>query len=236
MTLRRLILFLFVVPGFLLRPPAASAQSCIANVPHVEGQWKTLPYLMPINPISTTLLHDGRVLIVSGSENDASNNSEGSESYRNALWNPAGTTQASIVVHNIEYDVFCSGTAVLPDGRPLVVGGTSDYSFTGDARSSIYDPVRWGFLQTQDMADGRWYATATALGDGRIMAFSGLGLGGGTNNTVEIYDLRNAGAGWTSPKAAPFSPPLYPRMFLLPSGKVFYTGHGAGSTDDSWLF
>src|SRR5262249_47860695 len=57
------------------------------------------------------------------------------------------------------------------------------------------------------MVDGRWYATATALGDGRIMAFSGLSLSGGTNNTVEIYDLRNAEAGWTSPVAAPFSPP-----------------------------
>lgn len=57
--------------------------------------------------------------------------------------------------------------------------------------------------------NGRWYATATALGDGRIMTFSGLNLTGGTNNTVEIYDLRNAGAGWNSPVSGLFSPPLY---------------------------
>src|SRR5262249_24147718 len=197
----------------------------------------TLPYLMPINPISATLLHDGRIPIVAGSENDASNNSVGAESYRNAVWDPTGTTQASIVVQNIEYDVFCSGTAVLPDGRPLVVGGTSDYSFTGEARSSIFDPASSSFLQTQNMADGRWYATATALGTGRIMAFSGLGLGGGTNNTVEIYDLQNAGSGWTSPATAPFTPPLYPRMALLPNGKVFFTGHGGGSSiSNSWMF
>ena len=68
------------------------------------------------------------------------------------------------------------------------------------------------------------------------MAFSGLSLNGGTNNTVEIYDLRNAGAGWTSPVTAPFSPPLYPPMFLLPNGKVFYTGQGDGQSANAWIF
>ena len=108
------------------------AQTCTANIPHLHGVWKTLPYLMPINPISTTLLHTGEVLIVAGSENDSYNNSSGAESNRIALWDlPTDTTPGSITVQNIDYDVFCSGTAVLPDGRALVVGGTSDYSFTG---------------------------------------------------------------------------------------------------------
>ena len=139
-------------------------------------------------------------------------------------------------MQNMEYDVFCSGTAALPDGRALVVGGTSDYSFTGDNRASIFDPATERFVQSQSMVDGRWYATATTLGDGRVMAFSGLGLSGGTNNTVEIYDLKNAGAGWTSPVSAPFSPPLYPHMFLLPNGKVFYTGQGSGQSANAWTF
>jgi hypothetical protein len=213
------------------------AQTCSANVPHIDGVWRTLPYLAPINPISATLLKTGQVLIVAGSENDASNNSQGSESYRNATWDPTGTTQSSITVQNINYDVFCSGTAALPDGRSLVVGGTSDYSFTGENRASIFDPATAQFVQSQSMVNGRWYATATALGDGRIMTFSGVNLTGGTNNTVEIYDLRNAGAGWASPVSGPFSPPLYPRMFLLPSGKVFYTGHGSGSSSSTaWIF
>src|ERR1051325_10460167 len=91
----------------------SAAQVCSSNVPHVQGTWRTLPYLMPINPISATLLSTGKVLIVAGSENDANNNSPGSESYRNAVWDPAGATGASINVQNIEYDVFCSGTAAL---------------------------------------------------------------------------------------------------------------------------
>src|SRR5262245_15180041 len=131
----QLIALLGVVVGGLILPCAARAQTCAANVPHVTGTWVTLPYQMPINPISATLLRTGKVLIVAGSENDAHNNSEGSESYRAAVWDPTGTTQSSIGVQNLTYDVFCSGTASLPDGRALVVGGTSDYSFTGDNRA-----------------------------------------------------------------------------------------------------
>jgi hypothetical protein len=221
----------------LLHARGAAAQRCAANVPHVHGTWSTLPYLMPINPISATLLHSGRVLIVAGSENDASNNSPGSESYRAAIWDPMGTTGSRIEVQNLEYDVFCSGTAALPDGRPLIVGGTSDYSFTGENRATIFDPMTLGFVQAEAMADGRWYATATALGDGRVMAWSGLGLWGGTNGSVEIYDLRSAGVGWTAAGTAPISPQLYPRMMLLRDGKVFWTGQGSGEGDaNSWIF
>ena len=216
--------------------PTGLAQTCPVNVPHIQGVWTTLPYLMPINPISATLLHTGQVLIVAGSENDAYNQSPGAESYRYAVWDPTGTTESSITVQKINYDVFCSGTAVLPDGRPLVIGGTASYSFTGDNRASIFDPAPTQFLQSQSMVDGRWYGTATALGDGRVMAFSGLNNSGGTNNTVEIYALTDAGAGWAPPVTAPFSPPLYPRMFLLPSGEVFYNGQGSSSTSNGWIF
>jgi len=232
---RRLLMALFAVGTAAGVPFAASAQSCVSDVPHVSGQWVTLPYQMPINPISASLLRTGEVLIVAGSENDAHNNSEGSESYRAAVWDPTGTSQSSIAVQNLTYDVFCSGTASLPDGRPLVVGGTSDYSFTGDNRASFFDPATGGFVQSQSMVDGRWYATALTLGDGRIMAFSGLKLTGGTNNTVEIYGI---GTGWSSPTPpASFVPPLYPRMMLLPNGKVFYTGHGSGGSNaNGWMF
>ena len=217
--------------------PAAQAQSCAINIPHIQGVWKTLPYLMPINPISMTLLHTGQVLLVAGSEADTDNNSYGAESYRNAVWDPQGTTEASVMVQSITYDVFCSGTAVLPDGRPLVVGGTSNYSFAGDNRGSFFDPATSKFAQSQNMADGRWYGTATTLGDGRVMAFSGLNSSGTTNNTVELYSLTNAGAGWTAPVSAPFGPPLFPRMFLLPDGQVFFNGQGSSTgISNSWIY
>ncbi|HLK10799.1 MAG TPA: galactose oxidase-like domain-containing protein, partial [Candidatus Binatia bacterium] len=224
-------------------PGAALAQSCAPSSPHVTGVWEVLPYQMPVNPISATLLRTGQVLIVAGSENDAYNNSAGSESYRAAVWDPTGTTGSSVAVQDVGYDIFCSGTAVLPDGRSLIVGGTAAYlssgSFEGENRASIFDPASGGFLETPSMAQGRWYGTATTLGDGRIMAFSGYGADASINDTVEIYSLTDAGAGWTSPVTAPFTPPLFPRMFLLPSGQVFFTGQGGGTdaaTPTGWLF
>src|SRR5437867_8946670 len=43
--------------------PAAMGQA------NVQGQWSTLSYLMPINPIHAALLPNGKVLIVAGSGN-----------------------------------------------------------------------------------------------------------------------------------------------------------------------
>ena len=77
------------------------------------------------------------------------------------------------------------------------------------------------------MAHGRWYPTVTTLGDGRMMVFSGLNETGGTNTAVEIYTV---GAGWSPQYLAPWTPPLYPCMHLLPNGTVFYSGSTPNSS------
>src|SRR6516162_3329494 len=234
----------FVVFTALVLPAlthlSAVAQTCPDNVPHVTGTWTVLPYEMPINPISANLLPNGKVLIVAGSEADAYNNSPGADSYRGAVWDPSGNDESSISVHNLTYDVFCSGTAALFDGRSLIVGGTavaSVYNTEGENRASIFNPVTNQYVQSQNMVDGRWYGTATALADGRIMAMSGKTQTGPTSRTVEIYDPQLAGAGWNPPTSVPFTPPLFPRLELLPGGTVFFTGHGSNnSTARAWIF
>ena len=126
--------------------------------------------------------------------------------------------------------MFCNGMVVLPDGRAFVAGGTLQYDpFWGQLRSSIYDPATGAFTDVQNMAHGRWYPTLTNLPDGTLMIFSGLNESSSTNSTVEIYTV---GPGWSTQYGSPFTPPLYPRMHLLPSGKVFYSG----STTNSRLF
>jgi len=64
---RTTLFALLILAGTLGRPGSARAQTCAANVPHITGTWVTVPYLMPINPISATLLHTGKILIVAGS-------------------------------------------------------------------------------------------------------------------------------------------------------------------------
>src|SRR5207249_4084187 len=95
-----------------------------------------------------------------------------------------------------------------------------------ETRSAVFDPSTNVFTNVQNMAHGRWYPTVTTLGDGRVMTFSGLKETGGTNTAVEIY---TAGSGWSQEYAAGWTPPLYPRMHLLPNGNVFYSGSGRTS-------
>jgi hypothetical protein len=181
----------------------------------VQGEWTTLPYTMPINPVHVSLLRNGKVLVVSGSGNDPSN-----KNYQAAIWDwQAGT----ITTQPLGRDMFCNGMVVLPDGRPFVLGGTLQYDpFYGSSKTSAYDPSTGNFVDLQGMAHGRWYPTGTTLGDGRIMVFSGVNeTSGATNTAVEIYTV---GAGWSPQYPAPWTPPLYPRMHLLPNGKIFYSG------------
>src|SRR5947209_6747558 len=209
-------IFAFALVALFLLTTTSVAQ------PNVQGQWTTLPYAMPINPVHVALLHTGKVLVVSGSGNVA-----GNTNYQAAIWDPQANT---ISTQPVAWDMFCNGMVVLPDGRPFIMGGTLQYDpFHGELRTSTFDPAAGTFTDAQNMAHGRWYPTSTTLGDGRVMVFSGLNETGGTNTSVEIYTV---GTGWGAASTASWTPPLYPRMHLLPNGKVFYSG----STTQSRLF
>jgi hypothetical protein len=193
--------------------PAATAQAS------VQGKWQTLTAQMPINPVHAALLHNGQVLIVSGSGNLPTNTN-----FQAAIFDPPSGT---ITTQPVNWDMFCNGMVVLSDGRAFVNGGTLQYDpFHGQLVSAVYDPATGQFTNVQNMAHGRWYPTVTSLSDGTIMTFSGLDENGNTNSTVEIYTV---GSGWSIAFGSPFTPPLYPRMHLLPSGKVFYSGSTTSS-------
>ena len=129
------------------------------------GQWQTLPSTMPINPVHVALLRTGKILVVSGSGNVPSNTN-----YQAGIWDPATGT---VTTQPLAWDMFCNGMVILPDGRPFVVGGTLAYDpFHGYAKTAAYDPSTGQFTDLQSMAHGRWYPTATTLGDGTVMAFS----------------------------------------------------------------
>jgi hypothetical protein len=196
-----------------LQSPAVLAQ------PGVTGQWQTLPYLMPINPVHLALTRDGKVLVVAGSGNVATETT-----FRAAVWDRVAGTFTNYVLN---WDMFCNGMSMLPDGRVFINGGNLQYDpFLGEPRNAVYDPATGTFTDIEDMADGRWYPTVTTLGNGDVMTFSGLRATGGTNTMVEIY---SPGVGWSSPAAAGWTPPLYPRMHLSTDGRVFYSGSGRGS-------
>src|SRR3984893_13186566 len=206
------VLSLFVILGALV--PGMWAQA------DVQGTWSTLPYLMPTNAVHAALLYNGKVLIIAGSKMTA-----GTPSMEAALWDPQA---GKITTQSTPWYMFCNGMVPFSDGRVLVDGGTIQIDpFLGSQQAAIYDPATNTFTNTQNMAHGRWYPTVTMLSDGRIMTFSGLNeTTGATNNAVEIYTV---GSGWSAEYPASWTPPLYPRMHLLPNGNIFYSGSSATS-------
>ena len=195
---------------------------------NVQGQWSTLSYTMPINPIHAALLHNNKILVVTGSGNCPASQSGCPSGPPYGPSNGSGAllldpVSGSITQFSVNWDMFCNGMIVLPDGRAFINGGTINYSpFEGALTSAIFDPSTNLFTNTTNMAHGRWYPTVTVLPSGQVMTFSGFDENGEiTNTAVEIYTVNS---GWSPQYTANWTPPLYPRMHVLPSGNVFYSG------------
>jgi Domain of unknown function (DUF1929) len=189
------------------------ATSDAAAQANVQGQWTTLPTRMAINPIHVALMNDGRVLVVTGSGNVPSSY------YQAGIWDPVSDT---VTTQPVSWDMFCNAMVILPDGRAFIAGGNLQYApFKGLPNASAFDPSSGSFSDLESMHYGRWYPTATLLPEGRVLLFSGLDANGATTPTLEIY---TPGAGWSAPVGAGWTPPLYPRMYVLPNGKLFYSG------------
>jgi hypothetical protein len=114
----------------------------------------------------------------------------------------------------------------------LSAGGTLDYQpFRGRNDTAIFDftTEQWSFAGV--MAQGHWYPTLIPLGDGTILAASGLGEHGddAPKTTLELYSA--ATDGWQTRQLSGGFPglPLYPHLFLLADGRVFFSG---GRMDD----
>ena len=83
--------------------------------------------------------------------------------------------------------------AAIGDDKVLVAGGVNTLAvplivFPGPAMpwilrsAELFDPSRKQFVASGDMKDARDEATATTLGDGKVL------IAGGTTNTAELYD------------------------------------------------
>jgi len=121
-------------------------------------------------------------------------------------------------------DLFCSGGALMADGRLLAVGGYGQSSSAfGIANAEIFDPSSNTWTAVPPMAFRRWYPTATTLSDGRILVTAGWQTTSHTNAGIpEIYDpVANT---WTQLTNAnnPFE--TYPFMFLLSDGRLIHSG------------
>jgi hypothetical protein len=146
--------------------------------------------------------------------------------------------------------LFCTDQVLLTNGDVLVPGGTMYYEephvpgtpfgvseLQGVRQTRIFDPATNSWSATGAMHYGRWYPSLVTLPDGRVFVASGVTkllkpvypsrpLASGTNvEQTETYDPRTGR--WTyNGASADHSFPLFPRLHLLPDGKVYYDAAG----------
>ncbi|MGZ8667022.1 MAG: radical copper oxidase GlxA, partial [Solirubrobacterales bacterium] len=136
--------------------------------------------------------------------------------------------KASVVKQATQFTI--SG---VPAGRSHAVYGYSTYltlekqEYGGDDKSYLFDPVSERYEKVDDLDLARWYPTLVGLEDGRVLAVSGLdGFGRIIDGHNEIYDPETRQ--WTTHPELRRTFPTYPALFLMPNGKLFYTGSNAG--------
>ncbi|MBE8970298.1 DUF1929 domain-containing protein [Nostocales cyanobacterium LEGE 12452] len=193
-------------------------------------KWQVLSYNAPIIPIHAALLRTGKVFFFCGSGNDPNRLNT---PYDSVVWDVNKGTFSSqappLDSNNQPMDIFCAGHSFRPDGQLLVAGGTLRYDpFYGSPYALMFDPIAEKWVKIRSMNNGRWYPTVLTLGSGRVLAVSGPDKDGKLNRQPEIYSALFPN-GWKAFPTTSALPP-YAHLFLLSSGKIFYSGAQMGGT------
>lgn len=165
------------------------------------GQW-TAPFAWPVVGVHMILLPDGRVLTMG-------------RVGKPHLWDPATGTFTETASPAW---LFCSGHTQLADGRILIAGGhISDHHGLPNI-TFFSDENVWG--TGSPMARGRWYPSATTMGNGDVVITAGE-----DQNTVPV-DLPEV---WSNGSirqltGASRAFPFYPRQFVAPDGRLYVAG------------
>lgn len=177
------------------------------------GKWDA-PVSWDIVPLHMNLLPSGKILAWGRNEQDGGMGQP-------RLWDPAsGSPAAAITVAN-DTMLFCSGHALMADGRLMVSGGHKADDRGLDV-TNIFDPASESWVSgLPKMAKGRWYPTVTTLPDGRMVTVAGKDT---AKKTVLLPEVWESGA-WVPLPGASLELPYYPRDFVDPkNGMVFYAG------------
>lgn len=170
------------------------------------GQWSPVMN-WPLVAVHTVQLPTGNVLLWDAWEL--------APNVQARIWNP--TSQSFVGVTNQFSSIFCSGQAMLADGRQLVIGGFSTAE-NGIKDTNIFNPATNSWTRVADMAYARWYPTATTLSDGRVLALGGQITPGVFADVPEIYNPTTNT--WSSLTTARRNVGEYPFIYVLPNGRI----------------
>jgi hypothetical protein len=132
------------------------------------------------------------------------------------VWNPA--TGAFTDVPS-PARLFCAGHTLLSDGRVLVAGGHISDNH-GLPNITLFSGATNAWTSSTHMARGRWYPTATTLGNGDISIMAGRDEAGVVVTTPEVWSNGSVRRLTGAVKSLSY----YPRAFLTPNGSLFVAG------------
>jgi galactose oxidase-like protein/glyoxal oxidase-like protein len=176
------------------------------------GKWDP-PVAWDIVPLHIHLLPTGKILAWGKYESDGSMGMP-------RLWDPSVGPPTTALMVPADTMLFCSGHALMADGRLMVAGGHKKDDRGLDV-TNIFDPATESWTPgLPKMAKGRWYPTVTTLGDGRMVTLAGRDTTSSVVLIPEIWENNQ----WVQLTGASLKLPYYPRQFVAPNGKLFYAG------------
>jgi galactose oxidase len=162
-----------------------------------KGLWGT-PIGFPLVATAVAQLPDGRLLTWSAFT-ATSYTAYGAGYTQSALFDPMTGVVSQRTVTETQHEMFCPGTAMLPDGRLVVTGGSDS------AKTSIYNPATNQWTAGPNMTIPRGYQGATTLADGRVFVLGGSWSGGAAAKNGEIFSPTS---GWAALPGVPVAPIL----------------------------
>jgi hypothetical protein len=106
-------------------------------------------------------------------------------------------------------------------GTPMTL---QKQNFQGTKDAYIFDVKAMRYVEVNSMNYARWYPTLAEMGNGMVMAMSGLDGRGEVTMNSEMFNPKTKT--WAPGPSYGF--PTYPATFLTESGQLFFTGSSAG--------
>ena len=191
------------------------------------GRWDP-PIGLPIVPVSAVLLPTNKILTFAAY--DETSFSKTGIVTKAAVIDLATGIVGQTVTVNTHHEMFCTGLAILADGRVLINGGSSDSATT------IYQPTTNTWTAGPLMKIPRAYEGDTLLSTGQVFTIGGSWYDSAGNKNGEIFTPQGATGTWaklpnvtstkilTADPAGVYRADNHAWLFAISQGGVFHAG------------
>jgi len=215
-----------------------------AEVYHPKtNSWTSVAAMHAVRRMHSSIrLHDGRVLVVGGTNVATGSPLPAAQQEQAEIYDPRSDTWTFAATGLPP--LSAQAATLMPDGTVVVTGGTTDTGFATTS-AEVFDPLTNGWQPTTwPMATPRYGHTATLLPDGKLLLVGGYStqpeISGGRGypngellTTSEMFDLR----GNTFVRVGYSKIPRFEHSAtLLRSGTVLVVGSAYASDADSQIF